>query len=63
MKVIKELPKSIYYSFYLRIWSMDKSIKNKIKLPVVVSLTSIPERLNSLDLVIRSILNQKKNNS
>lgn len=60
MKVIKELPKSIYYSFYLRIWSMDKSIKNKIKLPVVVSLTSIPERLNSLDLVIRSILNKKK---
>ncbi|MCG8186302.1 glycosyltransferase [Tenacibaculum finnmarkense] len=60
MKVIKELPKSIFYSCYLRLRSADSLVKNKTKLPVIVSLTSIPERLNNLDLVIKSILNQDK---
>ncbi|MCG8251525.1 hypothetical protein [Tenacibaculum finnmarkense] len=60
MKVFKELPKSIYYSLYLRLLSVDSLIENKTKLPVIVSLTSIPERLNNLDLVIRSVLNQDK---
>lgn len=32
--------------------------KKKEPLPVIVSLTSIPSRLNALDLVIKSILNQ-----
>ncbi|CAM1333278.1 glycosyl transferase [Tenacibaculum aestuariivivum] len=60
MKVFKELPKSIYYSLYLRLQTVTSLTKNKTALPVIVSLTSIPERLNNLDLVIKSILNQDK---
>lgn len=59
MKVVKELPKSIIYSTYLY-FASSKMLMNKKKepLPVIVSLTSIPSRLNALDLVIKSILNQ-----
>ncbi len=60
MKVFKELPKSIYYSCYLRLKSAGSLVKNKTEIPVIVSLTSIPERLGSLDLVIKSLLNQDK---
>ncbi len=60
MKVFKELPKSVYYTLSLRAASAKKLIKNKEVVPVLVSLTSIPERLSNLDLVIKSILNQTK---
>lgn len=58
MKVFKELPKSIYYSTLLRLLSARNLIKNKNKIPVLVSLTSIPTRLNTLDIVVKSLLNQ-----
>lgn len=58
MKVFKELPKSIYYSNLLRLTSAKKLIKNKQQVSVLVSLTSIPSRLNSLDIVVKSVLNQ-----
>ena len=59
MKVFKELPFSIYHS--LRLASLSTSgllAAEKEQLPVIVSLTSIPSRLNSLHLVIRSLLTQ-----
>lgn len=58
MKIVKELPKSVYYSCFLRVCSYKKLIKNKKTVPVLVSLTSIPTRINTLDIVIKSVLNQ-----
>ncbi|MGJ8734210.1 MAG: glycosyl transferase [Cellulophaga sp.] len=58
MKVFKELPNSIYYSCYLRLKTQKQLIKNKKNIPVIVSLTSIPSRLNNIDIVIKSIFNQ-----
>lgn len=61
MKVVKELPLSIYQSvkFSLTPSSFLRGL-NKEVLPVIVSLTSIPSRLGTLHLVIKSILNQDK---
>ena len=60
MKVIKELPLSIFYSTKLMVILSGRFLKsNKKRLPVIVSLTSIPSRLRSLHLVIRSLLNQE----
>lgn len=55
---LKELPVSICTSIRLRLASTDKLLKNKNKLPVIVSLTSIESRLNSLDIVIKSLFAQ-----
>ena len=56
---LKEIPVSIYTSIKLSSLSV-KSILSETKeeIPVIVSLTSIPERLQTLHLTIRSILNQ-----
>ncbi|WP_420602409.1 glycosyltransferase [Flagellimonas sp.] len=59
MKVVKELPISIFNT--LRLLSIPtKKLQqaNKATVPVIVSLTSIPSRLKSLHLVIRSLMNQ-----
>lgn len=59
MKVIKELPVSVLWT--LRMMSIPVSTLNRRKgeeVPVIVSLTSIPSRLKSLHLVIRSLLMQ-----
>ena len=59
MKVIKELPLSILWT--LRLMSIPASQLRKKKMevsPVIVSLTSIPSRLKTLHLVIRSLLHQ-----
>lgn len=58
MKLVKELPKSIYYSLLLRLKSLKSLTKHKEHIPVIVSLTSIPSRLDSLHLVIKSLYNQ-----
>lgn len=57
---LKEIPFSIFHSIRLLLVS-DKKLKmiNKSEIPVIVSLTSIPSRLNIVDIVIRSILNQE----
>jgi len=53
---IKEIPISIYYSLYFRYFFKEEIPKNNI--PIVISLTSIPSRLETLDIVIKSLLNQ-----
>ena len=59
MKLLKELPKSLANSLYFSLVpSKFLSHSRKETLPVIVSLTSIPSRLDSLHLVIKSILNQ-----
>lgn len=59
MKVIKELPLSIIQSIKLMCTSInDSKLENKKKLPLIVSLTSIEPRLNTLHLVIKSLLTQ-----
>jgi hypothetical protein len=60
MKVFKELPKSIYYSLFLRIKSFKSLTRDKKQLPVIVSITSIPSRLSTIDITIKSLLNQNK---
>lgn len=59
MKVVKELPLSILWTFRLSVIPA-RNLKKQQKevVPVVVSLTSIPSRLKTLHLVIRSLLNQ-----
>ena len=61
MKLVKELPISIAKTGYLSFKSFSsKDLKKKEQVPVIVSLTSIPSRLGSLHLVIKSILDQTK---
>lgn len=57
---LKEIPVSIYNAAKLLSIS-SKSMVNvqKEEIPVIVSLTSIPSRLHTLHLTIRSILNQE----
>ena len=59
MKVFKELPPSIYHSLRLSLVPTRTllAIKRK-KLPLIVSLTSIPSRFRTLHLVIRSLITQ-----
>ena len=52
---LKELPLSIFHSLRLRYGSRTQSRES---LPVTVSLTSIPSRLSTLDVVISSLLAQ-----
>ena len=56
---LKELPLSIYQSCYLAL-QPKRSLMNKDKkcVDVVVSLTTIPSRVHSIHLVIRSLLKQ-----
>ena len=59
MKVFKELPPSIYNT--IRLASIPSSKLQNLKreqLPVIVSLTSIPSRLRTLHIVIRSLITQ-----
>ncbi len=59
MKVFKELPISILQSCKLMlIPARILNKKEKEVVPAIVSLTSIPSRLSTLHLVIRSLLNQ-----
>ena len=59
MKLVKELPKSLAYSLYLNLIPSKLLCHSRKKtLPVIVSMTSIPSRLNSIHLVIKSIFNQ-----
>ncbi|CAZ97047.1 MULTISPECIES: hypothetical protein [Zobellia] len=61
MKLIKELPISIYTTVKLSLKKFnvsDSGHHNERTVPVIVSLTSIPSRLNTLHLVVKSILNQ-----
>lgn len=53
---LKELPISLFHSIRLRYGK--KKTSNK-QIPVVVSLTTIPDRLNALDIVISSLLEQR----
>ncbi len=56
---VKEIPVSLFHSIHLSLLSAETLRKKKgNELPYIVSLTSIPSRLNSLHLVIRSLLNQ-----
>lgn len=59
MKVIKELPISLLTRFLLIIIPFSNLKRRKlVNIPVIISLTSIPTRLSTLHLVIRSLLNQ-----
>lgn len=56
---LKEYPKSFYHTWRLQLKAYnDFKIETKPKLPVIVSLTSIPSRLKGLTIVIKSILDQ-----
>lgn len=56
---LKELPLSIYKARRLRNLSLNTLLRPRAeKIPLIVSLTTIAPRLESVDLVIRSLLNQ-----
>lgn len=59
MKLIKELPYSLFHSWRLKQRPLEELFdSNKPEVPVVISLASIEPRLGSLHLVIRSLLDQ-----
>ncbi len=59
MKVVKELPKSLLYSLFLHFIPTKLLLSSKKEsIPVIVSMTSIPSRLNTIHLVIKSLFNQ-----
>ena len=56
---VKELPLSIYTAFRLRRMSLDRLLDTpQKKIPVIISLTTIESRIEIVDLVIRSLMNQ-----
>ena len=56
---IKELPKSIKRSISLSKLSLEElENKNKRQIPIIISLTTIPSRIKTLHITIRSLLNQ-----
>ncbi|WP_306013361.1 MULTISPECIES: zinc-binding alcohol dehydrogenase [unclassified Allomuricauda] len=55
---VKEIPVSLFHQAKLSWQSQRKLVANKKQVPVIVSLASIPSRLNIVHLTIRSILNQ-----
>lgn len=58
---LKELPISLFTAFKLKCKNLSELHgENRESLPVIISLTSIPSRLASLHLVIRSLLLQSK---
>lgn len=57
---LKEFPSAIYHRLRLNCLSASKlKTGTTAGIPVIVSLTSIPSRLKTLHLVIRSLLNQE----
>lgn len=57
---LKEIPKSLWKSAMIAAIPLDKLASSpEEKIPALVSLTSIPSRLNTLHLTIRSVLQQK----
>lgn len=54
----KELPGSLYHSARLRLSKPAELLRNKNTIPVIVSLTSIESRLDTLDIVIKSLFSQ-----
>ena len=59
MKIVKELPLSIYYSLKYSLIPSSFFVKEiKTSVPAIVSLTSIPSRFSTLHFVIKSILDQ-----
>lgn len=59
MKLFKELPKSIFQSLYLLTIPKGKLYnETKKRVPIIISLTSIPSRLNVLPVVIRGLMSQ-----
>ncbi|WP_025742990.1 hypothetical protein [Aquimarina pacifica] len=58
---LKELPKSLYHTLRLKsLSSTTLSSYSEESVPVIVSLTTIPSRINKVDITIRSILMQTK---
>ena len=58
---IKELPSSIYHTWRLKSLSLNRLQKaSSDTIPVVISLTSIPSRLDKIHIVIRCLLTQSK---
>lgn len=55
---VKEIPISLFHSFRLLIQSKKGLVNVGHNIPVIVSLATIPSRLNIVHLTIRSILNQ-----
>lgn len=55
---ISEIPSSIYHSLKLRLGSGHPDSSSNRQIPVIVSLTSIPSRLSTLDITIKSIKRQ-----
>lgn len=58
---LKEIPLSLYSELRLKLKNIEQlKTPQEKQLPVIVSLTSIPSRLNRIDVTIRSILNQSE---
>ncbi|MDT0608267.1 zinc-binding alcohol dehydrogenase [Croceitalea rosinachiae] len=55
---VKEIPISLFHSLRLMTLSKKRLTKNGRNSPLIVSLATIPSRLNIVHLTIRSILNQ-----
>lgn len=55
---LKELPVSLWTAWKLKHLTISKLKNFQPSVPVIISLTSIPSRLGTLHLVIRSLLNQ-----
>ncbi len=56
---LKELPVSLYHTIKLKLTSLEEvtqSLNNEV--PVIISLTTIPSRLQKVHITIRSILTQ-----
>ncbi|ALM07586.1 hypothetical protein SB49_07060 [Sediminicola sp. YIK13] len=57
---VKEIPVSIFHTLRLLAKKVgDFEITDRKEIPVIVSLTSIPSRLHTLHIVIRSLLDQE----
>ncbi|MEL6973800.1 MAG: zinc-binding alcohol dehydrogenase [Bacteroidota bacterium] len=55
---VKEIPKSLLTQRRLKAASLSELTRDKPQIPVVVSLASIPSRLDIVHITIKSILNQ-----
>ncbi|RIV32472.1 zinc-binding alcohol dehydrogenase [Flagellimonas lutimaris] len=55
---VKEIPVSLFHQANLTWQSKKKLTSNKKRVPVIVSLASIPSRLNIVHLTVRSLFNQ-----
>lgn len=59
MKIFKELPFSLFRMTELRTKRFtENGLMTKLEVPIIVSMTSIPSRLKTLDLVIKSMFDQ-----